>query len=445
MALAIPAAYSLARYKYRGRDDIGFYILSTRMMAPAIVAIPIFFLFRNMGLLDTIWALMLVYSAINLSIVTWIIRSYMMDIPKELEDAARTDGASDLRILWEIIIPAVLPGIITAAVIAMIFAINEFLFTLLIASTPVAYTMSVALANFTGGSDGLIYNAIALVAFLAFVPVFLVVIAIQKHLFRERIKIMARIQLSGIQKQWGDVWGVRDVNIDIADEELVVLLGPSGFGKTTTMQMIAGLEDPTEGEIIIDGEVMTEVDARDRDVAMVFQGYALYPNMSIYENIRFPLRMRNVPKGDQDRLVRRAADMVEMGDYLERKPSALSGGQRQLAALARAVVREPQVFLMDEPLSNLDAKLRQAMRVQIKHLQRQLKITTVYVTHDQIKAMTLADRIVILQGGTIQQIGTPDEIYSDPENTFVVGFIGAPPMNLISDHIHKGIFTAENI
>ena len=153
-------------------------------MAPAIVAIPIFFLFRNMGLLDTIWALMLVYAAINLSIVTWIIRSYMMDIPKELEDAARTDGASDLRILWEIIIPAVLPGIITAAVIAMIFAINEFLFTLLIASTPDAYTMSVALANFTGGSDGLIYNAIALVAFLAFVPVFLVVIAIQKHLSR---------------------------------------------------------------------------------------------------------------------------------------------------------------------------------------------------------------------------------------------------------------------
>jgi multiple sugar transport system ATP-binding protein len=211
------------------------------------------------------------------------------------------------------------------------------------------------------------------------------------------------------------------------------------------MQMIAGLEDPTEGEIIIDGEVMTEVDARDRDVAMVFQGYALYPKMSIYENIRFPLRMRNVPKGDQDRLVRRAADMVEMGDYLERKPSALSGGQRQLAALARAVVREPQVFLMDEPLSNLDAKLRQAMRVQIKHLQRQLKITTVYVTHDQIEAMTLADRIVIMQGGTIQQIGTPDEIYSDPENTFVAGFIGAPPMNLIRDHIHKGIFTAENI
>ncbi|RMH48988.1 MAG: carbohydrate ABC transporter permease [Alphaproteobacteria bacterium] len=184
LVLAIPAAYSLARYQYRGRDDIAFYILSTRMMAPAIVAIPIFFLFRSLGLLDTVWALMIVYAAINLSLVTWIIRSYMLDIPKELEDAARTDGASDLRILWEVIVPAIRPGIITASVIAMIFAINEFLFTLLIASTPNAYTMSVALANFTGGSDGVIYNAIALVAFLAFLPVFLVVLLIQRHLSR---------------------------------------------------------------------------------------------------------------------------------------------------------------------------------------------------------------------------------------------------------------------
>ena len=184
LVLGIPAAYSLARFQYRGRDDIGFYILSTRMMAPAIVAVPIFFLFRNFGLLDSIWALMLIYAAINLSFVTWILRSYMLDIPKELEDAAKTDGAGELRILWEIIIPATLPGIITASVIAMIFAINEFLFTLLIASTPNAYTMSVALANFTGGSDGVIYNAIALVAFLAFFPIFLIVVLIQKHLSR---------------------------------------------------------------------------------------------------------------------------------------------------------------------------------------------------------------------------------------------------------------------
>ena len=184
LVLAIPAAYSLARYTFKGRDDIGFYILSTRMMAPAIVAIPIFFLFRELQLLNTVWALMLIYAALNLSLVTWIVRSYMLDIPHQIEDAARTDGAADLQILFAIVVPMCAPGIITAAVIAAVFAINEFLFTLLIASTKDAYTLSVALANFTGGSDGVIYNAIALVSFLAFLPVFVLVITIQKHLSR---------------------------------------------------------------------------------------------------------------------------------------------------------------------------------------------------------------------------------------------------------------------
>jgi multiple sugar transport system ATP-binding protein len=256
---------------------------------------------------------------------------------------------------------------------------------------------------------------------------------------------MARIQLKNIQKKWGAVWGVRDVNLDIADEEFIVFLGPSGCGKTTTMRMISGLEDPSEGEIVMDGEVMNDIDARDRDVAMVFQGYALYPNMTVYENIRFPLRMRGVPKADHDRLIMRAAGLVELTEYLDRKPGALSGGQRQRAALARAIVRQPHVFLMDEPLSNLDAKLRQHMRVQIKHIQRELKITTVYVTHDQIEAMTLADRIVIMEKGAIQQIGTPDQIYNDPANTFVANFIGSPPMNLIEGTMTGGVFTAPGI
>lgn len=256
---------------------------------------------------------------------------------------------------------------------------------------------------------------------------------------------MARIELKQIEKRWGNVTGVRDANIDIADREFLVLLGPSGCGKTTTMRMIAGLEYPTQGEIFMDGELVNEVDARDRDVAMVFQGYALYPNMSIYENIRFPLRMRNVPKADQDQLIRRSAQMVEMTDYLDRKPGALSGGQRQRAALARAIVRSPQVFLMDEPLSNLDAKLRQSMRIQLKQLQRQLEITTVYVTHDQIEAMTLADRIVVMDQGMIQQIGTPDEIYTDPANTFVASFIGSPPMNLLAGTIDNGSFSRKNV
>ena len=256
---------------------------------------------------------------------------------------------------------------------------------------------------------------------------------------------MASIQLSNIVKNYGAFVGVREMTLNIVDQEFLVLLGPSGCGKTTTMRMIAGLEQPTAGEITIGDELVNGVDARDRDVAMVFQGYALYPNMSIYENIRFPLRMRGVPRAEQDALIRQAADMVELGEYLERKPAALSGGQRQRAALARAVVRQPQVFLMDEPLSNLDAKLRASMRVQIKHLQRQLKVTTVYVTHDQIEAMTLADRIVIMDKGAIQQIGTPDQIYSDPANTFVAGFIGSPPMNLIEGTAKSGTFVAKGI
>ncbi len=256
---------------------------------------------------------------------------------------------------------------------------------------------------------------------------------------------MARVQLQNIVKSYGAFVGVREMSLTIEDEEFLVLLGPSGCGKTTTMRMIAGLEQPTEGEITIGDEVVNGVDARDRDVAMVFQGYALYPNMSIYENIRFPLRMRGIPKSEQDALIREAAKMVELGEYLDRKPAALSGGQRQRAALARAVVRQPQVFLMDEPLSNLDAKLRASMRVQIKHLQRQLRTTTVYVTHDQIEAMTLADRIVIMDKGAIQQVGTPDQIYSDPANTFVAGFIGSPPMNLIAGTAKDGRFTAHGI
>ncbi|AFL50483.1 multiple sugar transport system ATP-binding protein [Sinorhizobium fredii] len=256
---------------------------------------------------------------------------------------------------------------------------------------------------------------------------------------------MASILLKNVVKSFGSFVGVQDMNLDVVDEEFLVLLGPSGCGKTTTMRMIAGLEHPTEGEIHIGGELMNEIDARDRDVAMVFQGYALYPNMSIYENIRFPLRMRQVPKAKHDDLIRRAAEMVELGPFLDRKPGALSGGQRQRAALARAIVRHPQVFLMDEPLSNLDAKLRASMRVQIKHMQRELRVTTVYVTHDQIEAMTLADRIVIMNKGVIQQIGAPDDIYSNPANTFVAGFIGSPPMNLIPGTAQNGTFSAAGV
>ena len=255
---------------------------------------------------------------------------------------------------------------------------------------------------------------------------------------------MAEIQLRNVSKRWGDFIGVHDFNLTIADQEFLVLLGPSGCGKTTTMRIIAGLEDASGGDIIVDGKRINDLDPKDRDVAMVFQSYALYPNMNVYENIRFPLKVRKVA-GDHDALVKRASAMVELDEFLHRKPAELSGGQRQRVALARAVVREPNVFLMDEPLSNLDAKLRVSTRAQIKNLSHELKTTTIYVTHDQIEAMTLADRVVVMNKGMVQQVGTPTEIYYMPANTFVAGFIGSPAMNLIDGDLQDGTFTADMI
>ena len=256
---------------------------------------------------------------------------------------------------------------------------------------------------------------------------------------------MVQISLRGVTKRWGSFVGVQSIDLDIADREFIVFLGPSGCGKTTTMRMIAGLEDPSEGQIMIGGKVVNDLEPKDRDVAMVFQNYGLYPNLTVYENIRFPLKVRKVDPATHDQRVRKAAAMVELGDLLDRRPRELSGGQRQRVALARAVVREPAVFLMDEPLSNLDAKLRVSTRAQIKNLQHALKVTTIYVTHDQIEAMTLADRVVVMNKGAFQQVGTPSEIYDRPATTFVAGFIGSPAMNLIEGDIADGVFHAANI
>ncbi|NSX54643.1 ABC transporter ATP-binding protein [Parasulfitobacter algicola] len=256
---------------------------------------------------------------------------------------------------------------------------------------------------------------------------------------------MAEIKLQNISKRWGSFVGVANFDLTIKDREFLVLLGPSGCGKTTTMRMIAGLEEATEGDILIDGKRVNDLDPKDRDVAMVFQSYALYPNMNVYENIRFPLKVRKSDVATHDARVRRAAEMVELTDFLHRRPAELSGGQRQRVALARAIVREPNVFLMDEPLSNLDAKLRVSTRAQIKNLSHELKVTTIYVTHDQIEAMTLADRVVVMNKGIVQQMGTPTDIYDNPANTFVASFIGSPAMNLMMGHLENGTFTAQHV
>ncbi len=225
------------------------------------------------------------------------------------------------------------------------------------------------------------------------------------------------------------VVAVQQFNIDIKDKEFIVLVGPSGCGKSTTLRMIAGLEDISKGELYIDGRLVNDVEPKDRDIAMVFQSYALYPHMTVYENMAYPLRIAKLPKDVVDQKVREAAEILDITQYLDRKPRNLSGGQRQRVAIGRAIVRKPKVLLMDEPLSNLDAKLRVSMRANIAKLHQQLKTTMIYVTHDQTEAMTLADRIVVIKDGVQQQVGTPMEVYNKPANVFVAGFIGSPAMN----------------
>jgi multiple sugar transport system ATP-binding protein len=244
---------------------------------------------------------------------------------------------------------------------------------------------------------------------------------------------MATVELKNITKIYdGNVKAVDCVNIDIQDREFVVLVGPSGCGKSTTLRMVAGLEDITDGELYIDGKLVNDVPPKDRDIAMVFQNYALYPHMSVYDNMAFGLKIRKFPKAEIDQRVREAAKILDIEQLLERKPKALSGGQRQRVAVGRAIVRKPKVFLFDEPLSNLDAKLRVQMRAEISSLHNRLKATMIYVTHDQVEALTMADKIVVMKLGLIQQIGGPLELYNEPDNKFVAGFIGSPPMNFMT-------------
>ena len=233
------------------------------------------------------------------------------------------------------------------------------------------------------------------------------------------------------------VVAVQEFNLDIADKEFIVLVGPSGCGKSTTLRMVAGLEEISEGELYIDGKLMNDVAPKDRDIAMVFQNYALYPHMTVYDNMAFSLKLKKTPKAEIDRKVREAAEILDITQYLNRKPKALSGGQRQRVAIGRAIVRNPKVFLMDEPLSNLDAKLRNQMRAEIIKLREKIDTTFIYVTHDQVEAMTLGDRIVIMRDGFIQQIGTPQEVFNHPANLFVAGFIGTPQMNFFDAKLVK--------
>ena len=248
---------------------------------------------------------------------------------------------------------------------------------------------------------------------------------------------MAGVTLQHVTKRYGNVIAVNDANLEIRDKEFMVLVGPSGCGKSTTLRMVAGLEEISEGNIYIGDTLVNDIPPKDRDIAMVFQNYALYPHMDVYNNMAFGLKLRKFPRAEIDRRVKEAARMLGIENLLDRKPKALSGGQRQRVAVGRAIVREPKVFLMDEPLSNLDAKLRVQMRAELSKLHARLQTTAIYVTHDQTEAMTMGDRIVVMKDGFIQQVGAPLEIYDNPVNVFVAGFIGSPPMNFLSAVLRK--------
>ncbi len=248
---------------------------------------------------------------------------------------------------------------------------------------------------------------------------------------------MAEVRISGVRKSFGDVAVLHGIDTTIADGEFMVLLGPSGCGKSTLLRIVAGLEQQSAGDVSIGGRVVNDVEPKDRNIAMVFQNYALYPHLSVYDNMAYGLRVRGTPRPEIERRVQEAARILELGQLLQRKPRQLSGGQRQRVAMGRAIVRDPQVFLFDEPLSNLDAKLRVQMRIEIKALHQRLKTTTIYVTHDQIEAMTMADRIVVMHDGIVEQVGTPLELYDHPSNLFVAGFIGSPAMNFIEGTLRR--------
>ena len=256
---------------------------------------------------------------------------------------------------------------------------------------------------------------------------------------------MYSVNLNKVSKKWGNVTAVDEVDLHINEGEFVVLLGPSGCGKTTTMRLVAGLEDVTSGDIMIGDQIVNDIDPRKRDVSMVFQNYSLFPHMTVRNNIAYPLKMKKIPKSEHQEMIDKVSKLVELDDLLHRKPAELSGGQRQRVALARAIIRQPRVFLMDEPLSNLDAILRVTMRAELKNLHHRLGVTTIYVTHDQVEAMTLASRIAVMSNGKLLQYDKPQVIFDDPATKFVAGFIGSPAMNLIEGEVVNNKFVSDQI
>ena len=399
------------------------------------------------GLLNNQWALILAMVTIASPYSIWVLKQASDKLPYELDEAAKMDGASPLQLFRLVYLPLMTPSLVAIGTYALLLAWNEYLYAFLLLSKrhadharrgarqlPRGRRFAVGAAD----DDGPDLRAAAGGDLLR-------VQALhgrrpdgrrgqELNLARRLGASMASVSFQNIEKSFGSTKVIHGISFDIKDGEFMVLVGPSGCGKSTLLRMLAGLEEITGGTIAIDGKVVNDVESKDRDIAMVFQSYALYPHMTVGENMAFSLKLRKADPKMMAERVAHASKILNLDPYLERYPRELSGGQRQRVAMGRAIVRDPKVFLFDEPLSNLDAKLRVAMRAEIKALHQRLKTTTVYVTHDQVEAMTMADRIVVMHDGRIEQIGTPLELYDHPDNLFVAQFIGSPAMNVVERH-----------
>src|SRR6202048_2157321 len=457
IAVAVPAAYALTLKEFRRSKGVSSWILSTYMFPPIVAVIPLFIIAGNIGAIDTYPVLIIPYAAFNLPIARWILRSSLESIPIEVQEAALVDGANRRQIVWHILTPLLMPAVATAGIISLIVSWNESLLPLSL-TRAAAKTSPVGVQEFTG-LYGTQWGNLTAASCMIAAPIVVCVLVLRRRVVAglafgavnkpptRELRVhrllsqtptkghaMAAVQDVNASRSFegNQIPAVNQLDLDIAHGEFMVLVGPSGSGKSTALRMMAGLEDVDEGEIRIGGQDVSQKPPKDRDIAMVFQNYALYPHMTVAENMGFALKLQRVSKDERNAKVRRAAELLDLGAYLDRKPKALAGGQRQRGARGRAICRERSVFLRDEPLSNLDAKLRVETRANIAALQARLGTTTVYVTHDQVEAMTMGDRVAVLKAGVLQQVDGPRNLYDRPANAFVAEFIGSPAMNLRS-------------
>ena len=431
------AAFALSKYKFKGRLTFTILIVATLLIPSSIILVSLFFVVWTFGIFGSLWGVIIPAAATPTGV--FLLRQYMLTIPDELLEAARMDSASEWRIFWRIVLPLSLPALSVLAILSVIWRWNDFLWPLIVLiSDPAKHTIQLGLTQYAGEFDQDFHYILAMTVGVAdpdHVGLYLAA-TLHHHWHRhnrfEMTQMPHALELKNIKKSFGAVDVIHGIDLDIPDGEFVVFVGPSGCGKSTLLRLIAGLDDPTSGDISLQGKRVNSVPASERGLSMVFQSYALYPHMSVRANLSFGLENVRMPRDEIKRRVDDAAALLQIDQLMDRRPGQLSGGQRQRVAIGRAIVREPVIFLFDEPLSNLDAELRLQMRVEISELHASLGNTMIYVTHDQTEAMTMADRIVVLRGGHIEQIGKPLDLYNHPANKFVAGFIGAPQMNFLT-------------